>query len=183
MMQQRSACLFPSRILRRLNHIADSSAGSRFSVESSLTRAHIGRYCVDVSRSEDREAGQEVFLHLLDVYLQQGPIGEANSAQAMRLLNSHCATLDADKVLARVPLHWSIGVVDRFLRRSIRSTLHAQRTKRIEHGLARQENLQARAELVQLEARYVVVSDSRRCHGCHRCEPLPFAVCSFPSTL
>mmetsp|Transcript_25377 Transcript_25377/g.76453 ORF Transcript_25377/g.76453 Transcript_25377/m.76453 type:complete len:901 (+) Transcript_25377:89-2791(+) len=125
-------------------------------------------YCVDVSRSKAREEGQEVFLHLLDVYLKPGPGGEVNAAQAMQLLNSHCATLDADKVLARVPLHWSIGVIDRFLRRSIRSTMHAQRAKRIEHGLARQENLQARAELVQLEARYVVVSESRRCHGCHR---------------
>jgi hypothetical protein len=200
-------------------------------------------YCVDVAKHKDRAAAQEVFLHLLDVYLQPSAGGESNAAQAMHLLNNpHFSDLDADKVrvfvggwcglantcastqatgvervllmgahccshrallpctvgltyvpdllpprvflwvcrlvlllqvLARVPLDWSIGVVDRFLRQSIRSTMHAQRTKRIEHGLARQENLQARAELVQLEARYVVISESRRCHGCHRFVTLP----------
>lgn len=124
------------------------------------------QYCADIARHRDRGEGRRVFLELLRVYLSPTARAGSSTPQAIQLLNSHVADLDADAVLALVPLDWSIGVVDRFLRRSLRRSLHMQRSKRIEHGLARQENLQLRAELVHLTSTRAIVTDGTRCAGC-----------------
>ena len=43
--------------------------------------------------------------------------------------------------------------------------MHLQRTSRITYGLAKQEHLQARAELLRLKGWGVVVNDDTQCEG------------------
>ena len=61
---------------------------------------------------------------------------------ALSLLNTHGAQFDVVQVLELLPHNWPIMTVQAFLMRSIRGSMDAQRTGKIEYHLARGENLQ-----------------------------------------
>lgn len=119
-------------------------------------------YCVEITDGASREERQQVFLALLRVYLVRG---SGHSQQAIDFLNGPKTDLDPSKVLQMVPPEWGIGVLHPFLRRSVRQKMHLQRTSRIQYGLAKQEHLQARAELLRLTGWGVVVGDDTPCEG------------------
>ena len=67
---------------------------------------------------------QKLFSSLLRVYLVRG---SGFSQQAIELLNSAAVDLDLQEVLGMLPPEWSVGVVETFIRRSFRRTMHEQR--------------------------------------------------------
>eukprot|EP00039_Didymoeca_costata_P027017 m.17221 g.17221 ORF g.17221 m.17221 type:complete len:869 (-) comp5949_c0_seq1:1100-3706(-) len=121
------------------------------------------KYCVDNTRNMDRASRQGLFLQLLGVYLERG---SGHSKQALELLNSHHAELNLSQVLEVAPKEWTVQIVDKFLRRSVRQSLHMQRMFRIEQGLYRQRQLQTWAEWDRLTRHGVTISDDQKC--CHR---------------
>ena len=129
------------------------------------------QYCHDYTGG-DRTARQQLYESLLHVYMSPVPASQRAkmgggpvdlTPHAIELLNSPRADLNATEVLSRLPHEWSIGVVERFLRRSVRLNVHEERMRRIEHGLARQAWLQASAELQRLKLRGTLVTDDSRC--------------------
>ena len=67
---------------------------------------------------------------------------------ALHLINTQGAEFDAAQVLQMLPSRWNLSTVRQFLMRSIRNTNTTHKTSRIEHNLARGENLQVREGLV-----------------------------------
>ena len=121
------------------------------------------QYCWDHATSWLHR--QELFLHLLKAYLVPQGGHEPQPDKALQLLNGR-ADLDVAAVLEVAPASWSIGVLGPFLRLSIRRMLSRRFRSRIEHGLARQENLQLRCELMSLTVRPLVLSAGTCCCGC-----------------
>ena len=110
--------------------------------------------CNSVLTLQDRATRQKLFMALLRVYLVPEPGKKEYVPEAIALLNSHLADLDVAKVrdlrtyvlrpaydlakvLALVPSKWSIGAISKFLKRSVRISMHAARTSHIEESLAR----------------------------------------------
>jgi hypothetical protein len=131
-------------------------------------------YCTESTEGAGRQARQGVFLMLLKIYLVRG---SGLSQEAIEMLNSSTADLDPSQVLQLVPREWAIGVLEPFLRRSIRQHMHLQRTRSIEHGLAKQEHLQARAEILRLTGYGVVLTDDTVCAGAN-CASRHHGTCS-----
>lgn len=118
--------------------------------------------------SQDRQTRQKLFLSLLRVYLVREPGRKDYTQQGIDLLNSYIADLDAAQVLALVPADWSIGLVNSFLRRSVRRNLHEHRMTQVEKGLARQAYLQRALEYHTLAARRIVIDEDTRCQFCRK---------------
>eukprot|EP00040_Diaphanoeca_grandis_P040391 m.261755 g.261755 ORF g.261755 m.261755 type:complete len:903 (+) comp43078_c0_seq1:282-2990(+) len=125
-------------------------------------------YCIEISVGLDRKTREKVFLTLLKVYLLPSATGKLHTDEAINLLNNNATDLDTLEVLALIPKYWGLGVIDRFLRRSLRRSIHTQRESRIMAGLARQEHIQQRAEWVRLTSQPTVVTDNTDCYVCGR---------------
>eukprot|EP00051_Salpingoeca_urceolata_P025663 m.464125 g.464125 ORF g.464125 m.464125 type:complete len:883 (-) comp20356_c0_seq1:85-2733(-) len=128
-------------------------------------------YCAENTKHMDRQTTQQIYLTLLRVYLAPSA-DAADSADytqyAIGLLNSHLADLNLVEVLKLVPENWGMGVLDQFLRRSIRTNLHDHRTKQIWKSLARQDNLVTKHEFYSKTQRALAITEDTRCHKCAR---------------
>jgi hypothetical protein len=150
---------------------------------------------------------------LLRVYLVPEPGKKEYLPEAIALLNSHLADLDVAKVgpnmhmahgshakvLALVPNKWSVGLISKFLKRSIRTSMHSSRTAQIEESLARfddgvscqpvdhcrQDHLQVAQEYFALSSKCFTITEQTRCRVCEapigddgvaRYVALPFAI-------
>lgn len=69
---------------------------------------------------------------------------------ALILLNAHGAQFDAAQVLELLPHNWPVATVKEFLLRSIRGSMDAHRTSKIEYNLAKGENLQVICTLYEI---------------------------------
>ena len=108
-------------------------------------------YCHENTVSKDRPARQRLFMALLRVYLVPEAGKRDYTQEAINLLNGHLSDLDMAKagprtrdagihgaqVLELVPQSWSIGTIAKFLKRSVRISMHLHRTTQIEESLAR----------------------------------------------
>ena len=122
------------------------------------------QYCVENSKG-DREGRQGLFLLLLKVYLVRG---SGFSQQAIDMMNNSATDLDVTKVMDLVPPEWSVAVMNSFLRRSIRRSMHDGRMRRIKHGLARQDKINVSQEHIRRTDRWVGISEDTRCDQCRR---------------
>ncbi|XP_076353526.1 transforming growth factor-beta receptor-associated protein 1-like [Tachypleus tridentatus] len=135
-------------------------------------------YCLQLSEGKERKTRHRLFHTLLGVYLDPNldeKHREELLAPAVQLLNSEEAEFDAVKVLQLIPEEWSVAIVDQFLNKALRTSLHRLCTTRIESALARGENLQTRFSKVHMEQDVVVLTDDRLCGVCKR----PFTEASF----
>ena len=123
------------------------------------------QYCVENSKLDDREGRQHLFLLLLKVYLVRG---SGFSQQAIDMLNNSHADLDIVKVMDLVPPEWSVGLLNSFLRRSIRRSTHEDRMRRIKHGLARQDKISVSGEWMRRTDRWVAINEDTKCDECGR---------------
>lgn len=123
------------------------------------------QYCLDTTAGQDRQSRQKVFLTLLKVYLVPESRGQFIE-HAINILNEHATDLDTHEVLPLLPQDWSIGTIESFLIKSMRRSLHTQRTSRIQHGLARQSWVQAKAERSNFRVKGLMITDRSTCSEC-----------------
>ena len=112
-------------------------------------------YCLTYSLGRNRDYRQGLYQTLLQVYLR--PSGKEHSTlirPALSLLNSHGYYFDAAQVLELLPPDWPVATVRAFLLRSLRGSIDTFRTDRIEHSLARGENLQVTLKLLHTHNLY-----------------------------
>lgn len=133
-------------------------------------------YCLTYSLGRNRDYRQGLYQTLLQVYLR--PSGKEHSTlirPALSLLNSHGYYFDAAQVLELLPPDWPVATVRAFLLRSLRGSIDTFRTDRIEHSLARGENLQVRKAYIEQQGAPVVIKDTTLCPVCS----LPFNDAAF----
>ncbi len=95
------------------------------------------RYCWRTSAGRDRKFTQEIFLSLLQIYLESCQ----HLITAVDLLNKNAASFDLVSVLRVLPDSWSLKLVLKFLCESLRGTVHDKRMRGLEMSLAKVETL------------------------------------------
>lgn len=136
------------------------------------------RYCTVNSRGKSRDHRQKLYQCLLAAYLQPSASYRSDIAEiepALELLNTHGADFDMVQVLRLLPLDFPLSSVKQFFIRSLRSTIDASRTSRIEHNLAKGENLQVRYGLYNEQKGPIIINELTTCPVCD----LPFSDAAF----
>ncbi|PRD28681.1 UNVERIFIED_CONTAM: Transforming growth factor-beta receptor-associated protein 1 [Trichonephila clavipes] len=64
-------------------------------------------------------------------------------------------------VLQLIPSHWSVAILDQFLVRALRSSLHHRYCCRLQSALARGENLQVKFSKIHIENTSVIMTEDR----------------------
>ncbi|CAL4122719.1 unnamed protein product, partial [Meganyctiphanes norvegica] len=130
------------------------------------------QYCIaQTKRASSDQDKPDIFLTLLKIYLQPPPGGNADDielAPALELLAQHAEQMDLSAVLALLPQHWSLSILQQYLRQALRASLHQSRIKRLQQTLARSENLQQKFILHKLSRDMgpIPVSNARICMVC-----------------
>lgn len=135
-------------------------------------------YCQQLSRGRDRRFQHRLYHALLAVYLDSSlpkDDQEALLPAAIQLLNSEVAEFDAVKVLQLLPTEWSVSLMDQFLTKAVRTSLHRCNMARVESALTRAENLQVHWRAALLHQHSLTLTDDRTCNVCQR----PFQEPSF----
>lgn len=144
-------------------------------------------YCRTLSRGHDRRFRHRLYHTLLAVYLDVSLDEEDQNnllAPAVQLLNSEVAEFDAVKVLQLIPPTWSVSLVDQFLTKAVRTSLHRSHMTRVENALARGQNLQVKCTKVLLHQTALTLTEERACSVCGRSFTEPtFAWCSDGSVM
>ncbi|XP_037502813.1 transforming growth factor-beta receptor-associated protein 1 homolog [Rhipicephalus sanguineus] len=126
-------------------------------------------YCQRLSQGRDRRFRHRLYHTLLAVYLDSSlPKNdqEALLPAAIQLLNSEVAEFDAVKVLQLLPPDWSVSLMDQFLAKAVRTSLHRCNTARVESALRRAENLQVRLREALLHQSSMTLTEDRTCAIC-----------------
>ncbi|KAI4882914.1 hypothetical protein NFI96_021489 [Prochilodus magdalenae] len=121
-------------------------------------------YCRRTSAGQGREFTQQLFLCLLQVYLESGQ----NVTAVVDLLNNNTAAFNPAGVLQVLPSSWSLQLVRRFLCESLRGTVHERRMTGLEMNIAKVENLRHKAAWMEATREKVKLDRSRVCHSCRR---------------
>ncbi|XP_054708029.1 transforming growth factor-beta receptor-associated protein 1-like [Uloborus diversus] len=126
-------------------------------------------YCLRMSAGKDKKYRHRLFYALLAVYLDdtlEEQKREEMLPAAIQLLNSELAEFDVTKVLQLIPSHWSVAILDQFLTRSLRSSLHRRRRCRLRSALSRGENLHVKFAKIHIESTHVLLTEDRVCAIC-----------------
>ncbi|XP_015915375.1 transforming growth factor-beta receptor-associated protein 1 [Parasteatoda tepidariorum] len=128
-------------------------------------------YCIRMSAGKDKKYRHRLFYVLLSVYLDS----TANEKQqedmlpaAIQLLNSDLAEFDFTKVMQLIPPNWSVAILDQFLIRALRSSLHYRYCCRLQSALSRGENLQVKFSKIHVENTSVLMTEDKLCAACKR---------------
>lgn len=128
-------------------------------------------YCFENAKGRDEKVRHKLFHTLLEVYLDSNldeNVQEQLIAPAVGLLNSELAEFDAAKVLKLIPSRWSVAVVDQFLNKALRNSLHKYSMYHIENALARGENLQVKYAKIHLQNAPLIMTEDKLCSVCNR---------------
>lgn len=117
-------------------------------------------YCSWASASQDRSYRQNLFHHLLSVYLDPDLPGGSQTIAAVDLLNRHAEDFDAVRVLKLLPEEWSLPLLRPFLCGALRASVHARCTSQVAVGLARSQNLQLQHDRVSSHELFYVVGNA-----------------------
>ncbi|GIY25978.1 transforming growth factor-beta receptor-associated protein 1 [Caerostris darwini] len=126
-------------------------------------------YCIRMSNGRDKKYRHRLFYALLSVYLDstlEEQKREEMLPAAIQLLNSELAEFDVSKVLQLIPSHWSVAILDQFLVRALRSSLHHRYCCRLQSALARGENLQVKFSKIHIENTSIIMTEDRICAVC-----------------
>ncbi|XP_055953561.1 transforming growth factor-beta receptor-associated protein 1-like [Argiope bruennichi] len=126
-------------------------------------------YCIRMSNGRDKKYRHRLFYALLSVYLDstlEEQKREEMLPAAIQLLNSELAEFDISKVLQLIPSDWSVAILDQFLVRALRSSLHHRYCCRLRSALSRGENLQVKFSKIHIENTSVVMTEDRICAVC-----------------
>lgn len=89
------------------------------------------------------------------------------------LLGAH--SLGVLQVLQLLPTDWSVSLMDQFLTKAVRTSLHRCNMAKVESALTRAENLQVHWRAALLHQNSMTLTDDRTCSVCQR----PFQEPSF----
>lgn len=126
-------------------------------------------YCIRMSAGKDKKYRHRLFYALLSVYLDktlEEQKREEMLPAAIQLLNSELAEFDVTKVLQLIPPHWSVAILDQFLIRSLRSSIHYRHCCRLRKALSRGENLQVKYSKMHSESTPIIMTEDRICAVC-----------------
>ncbi|XP_049319296.1 transforming growth factor-beta receptor-associated protein 1 [Astyanax mexicanus] len=119
-------------------------------------------YCRRTSAGQSRDFTQQLFLCLLQVYLESSQ----GITAAVDLLNNNAATFNPARVLQVLPSSWSLQLLRRFLCDSLRETVHESRMRGLEKNLAHVENLRHKNAWMEATQEKVRLDRSCVCHCC-----------------
>ncbi|KAG8197505.1 hypothetical protein JTE90_007243 [Oedothorax gibbosus] len=128
-------------------------------------------YCLRMSTGRDKKYRHRLFYALLSVYLDntlEDHKREELLPAAIQLLNSELAEFDVTKVLQLIPSNWSVAILDQFLTRALRSSLHHRYCCKLQSSLSRGENLQVKFSKIHIENTSIVMTEERICAVCKR---------------
>ncbi|XP_051724984.1 transforming growth factor-beta receptor-associated protein 1 isoform X1 [Ctenopharyngodon idella] len=121
-------------------------------------------YCWRTSAGRDRKFTQEMFLTLLQIYLES----THHVIAAVDLLNKNAASFDLVSVLRVLPGSWSMKLVLRFLSESLRGTVHDKRMRGLEMSLAKVETLRHKHAWVEATHEKIRVDRGCVCYSCQK---------------
>lgn len=96
-----------------------------------------------------RQAVQDLFAHLLQVYLKLEDC-EHRQKRVLNLLERHATDVDLAETLDILPRDWSIPMLASYLQKSLVETGHAYRTTKMLAAVARAEHSRTKAEYIRV---------------------------------
>lgn len=118
------------------------------------------QYCAEIGRPD-------VYMQLLDMYLDPQDGKEPMFKAAVRLLHNHGESLDPLQVLERLSPDMPLQLASETILRMLRARLHHHRQGRIVHNLARALDTDASLAILEERSRHVQINDESLCDSCH----------------
>ncbi|KAB2637103.1 transforming growth factor-beta receptor-associated protein 1 [Pyrus ussuriensis x Pyrus communis] len=118
------------------------------------------KYCAEIGRPD-------VYMQLLDMYLDPQDGKEPMFKAAVRLLHNHGESLDPLQVLERLSPDMPLQLASETILRMLRARLHHHRQGRIVHNLSRALDTDASLAILEEKSRHVLINDESLCDSCH----------------
>ncbi|BFG28341.1 hypothetical protein CerSpe_146150 [Prunus speciosa] len=118
------------------------------------------QYCAEIGRPD-------VYMQLLDMYLDPQDGKEPMFKAAVRLLHNHGESLDPLQVLERLSPDMPLQLASETILRMLRARLHHHRQGRIVHNLSRALDTDASLAILEEKSRHVQINDESLCDSCH----------------
>ncbi|XP_050146674.1 vacuolar sorting protein 3-like isoform X3 [Malus sylvestris] len=118
------------------------------------------KYCAEIGRPD-------VYMQLLDMYLDPQDGKEPMFKAAVRLLHNHGESLDPLQVLERLSPDMPLQLACETILRMLRARLHHHRQGRIVHNLSRAIDTDASLAILEEKSRHVQINDESLCDSCH----------------
>ncbi|XP_008225718.1 PREDICTED: transforming growth factor-beta receptor-associated protein 1 isoform X1 [Prunus mume] len=118
------------------------------------------QYCAEIGRPD-------VYMQLLDMYLDPQDGKEPMFKAAVRLLHNHGESLDPLQVLERLSPDMPLQLASETILRMLRARLHHYRQGRIVHNLSRALDTDASLAILEEKSRHVQINDESLCDSCH----------------
>ncbi|KAH0985196.1 hypothetical protein GBA52_012373 [Prunus armeniaca] len=115
------------------------------------------QYCAEIGRPD-------VYMQLLDMYLDPQDGKEPMFKAAVRLLHNHGESLDP---LQRLSPDMPLQLASETILRMLRARLHHYRQGRIVHNLSRALDTDASLAILEEKSRHVQINDESLCDSCH----------------
>ncbi|KAJ1521054.1 hypothetical protein ONE63_002762 [Megalurothrips usitatus] len=87
---------------------------------------------------------------------------------ALELLNKHASRFDPVKAIEMIPSHWSVTVLESFLRGALRSSMTQFRSTKMEKSLAKADSVQKSVALYSLQKQSLKLVESNYCCVCKK---------------
>ena len=128
-------------------------------------------YCDTATNGKEEFKRQRVFLDLLQIYLYPDPNESSLGAEhyvvaAKALLNERQKEFNIVSVLSILPEEWSVGMIQDFLRGSLRERFTATRQCKVESNLQKQVYLQTKKQHISKHRHVVKMTDDSVCDFC-----------------
>ncbi|KAK9082576.1 hypothetical protein Scep_029047 [Stephania cephalantha] len=118
------------------------------------------QYCAEIGRPD-------VYMQLLDMYLDPQNGKEPMFNAAVRLLHNHGESLDPRQVLETLSPDMPLLLAADTILRMLRARVHHRCQCQIAHNLSRAINIDARLARLEERSRHVQINDESVCDSCH----------------
>ncbi|KAM1244898.1 hypothetical protein ACFX2I_036164 [Malus domestica] len=118
------------------------------------------KYCAEIGRPD-------VYMQLLDMYLDPQDGKEPMFKAAVHLLHNHGESLDPLQVLERLSPDMPLQLASETILRMLRARLHHHRQGWIVHTLSRALDTDASLAILEEKSRHVQINDESLCDSCH----------------
>ncbi|CAK9184466.1 unnamed protein product [Ilex paraguariensis] len=118
------------------------------------------QYCAEIGRPD-------VYMQLLEMYLDPKDGKEPMFKAAVRLLHNHGESLDPLQVLERLSPDMPLQLASDTILRMLRARLHHHRQGQIVHNLFRAVDIDSSLARFEERSRHVQINDESLCDSCH----------------
>lgn len=122
---------------------------------------------LDENLASEVKAARNVYLTLLEVYLNPGKGTNALLRPALDLLEKKYNRIDPVQVVALLPSSTRLYLCKPYLEAVLAKQAAVKKSNQIIHHLLKKEQLQLETAKRTLERTYIEISDDRRCSQCH----------------